>query len=61
MKKKLFFLSIAASFVLLATSCKKGEDAAPTAQGYWEGKSGTGQNAPNNFYAILVLLNNNLT
>jgi hypothetical protein len=46
MKKKLFFLSITASFILLITSCKKDDTtpAGPDVTGFWIGNLGIDAN-----------------
>jgi hypothetical protein len=57
MKKKLFFLSIAASFILLATSCKKDDPKGPNVTGYWTGSFGQDANALNVDCSVLFRSN----
>jgi hypothetical protein len=57
MKKNLFFLAIAASFMVMATSCKK-DDPKPSIIGFWKGKSGSGDDIPSGPFSILLKSDN---
>jgi hypothetical protein len=57
MKKNLFFLAIAASFMVMATSCKK-DDPKPSIIGFWKGKGGSGDDIPSEPFSILLKSDN---
>jgi hypothetical protein len=59
MKKNLFFLAIAASFMVMATSCKK-DDPKPSIIGFWKGKYGNGNDIPTFDYAVLFKSGNKI-